>query len=221
MITTSIPPGTLTLERKHRALVRIVDDDPSVRRALSIFLTMDDWPIATYESATDFLERDDPTLPGCIVLDIRMPDMSGIELHQELIRRSNDLPVIFLSAHGDIEMAVAAIERGAQTFLVKPPQPEKLLAQVEKAVIGHFALRRETAYEQMLSGAWETLTAAEHRVALLIGKGFTNALAAKTLGVSERTIRSQRAAIYEKLDIENAVELADFLRDLPPDVLKE
>ena len=161
-------PNTMSLvsiERRRRTLVRVVDDDPTVRRALTVFLTMDEWPVAAYPSAQTFLAEDDLSVPGCLVLDIRMPGMSGIELHREMIRRGIDLPVIFLSAHGDVEMAVEAIERGAMTFLVKPPQPEKLLETVAKAVAGNLTKRRAAEDEKRLLELWHGLTAAERRVA--------------------------------------------------------
>lgn len=213
--------NAVSTERRRRTLVRIVDDDPTVRRALTVFLTMDEWPVAAYPSAQSFLDDDDLTVPGCLVLDIRMPGMSGIELHREMIRRGIDLPVIFLSAHGDVEMAVEAIERGAMTFLVKPPQPEKLLETVAKAVAANLTKRREAADEKRLLDLWHGLTAAERRVAVLVGKGLTNAQAAEALGVAERTVRAQRAAVWQKLDVENAVELSEFLHELPPAALTE
>ena len=100
----------------------MVDDDPTVLKALQTYLELADFVVRTYEGAEAFLEKDDPETPGCVVLDVRMPRMSGIELHRELLRRKIDLPVIFLSGHGDIEMAVAAVKAGAKTFLVKPPK---------------------------------------------------------------------------------------------------
>lgn len=220
-VNTPNTMSPVSIERRRRTLVRVVDDDPTVRRALTVFLTMDEWPVAAYPSAQTFLAEDDLSVPGCLVLDIRMPGMSGIELHREMIRRGIDLPVIFLSAHGDVEMAVEAIERGAMTFLVKPPQPEKLLETVAKAVAANLTKRREAADEKRLLDLWHGLTAAERRVAVLVGKGLTNAQAAEALGVAERTVRAQRAAVWQKLDVENAVELSEFLHELPPAALTE
>ena len=207
---------TLNSNLKQKALIRIVDDDETVRRALSLFLSMADWRVKAYASAIELLDADDPAEPGCMILDVRMPGTSGIELHEELCRRGSDIPVIFLSAHGDIEMAVEAVHRGAKTFLVKPPQPEKLLALIEEAVADLFERRRTRDYLADLQKQWQTLTAAEQQVALMIGKGLTSAAAAEALGVTERTVRTQRASVYDKLDLENAVELADFLHELDP-----
>lgn len=204
----------LTDKQKKTAVVRVVDDDESVRRALTVFFTMADWQVRTYEDGAKFLEADDFSAPGCAILDVRMPRMNGIELFDEMRSRGIALPVIFLSAHGDIEMAVEAVHRGAKTFLVKPPKTDRLLEIVESAAVDDFERRRETQYGRRLQLQWKTLTPAEQQVAWLIGKGMTNAAAASVLGVSERTIRGQRASICEKLDVENAVEIAEFLHEL-------
>ena len=115
------------MTRTTQSLIRLVDDDESVLKAQSLFLEMAGFKVKAYNSAISFLDNDDFSVTGCLVLDVRMPHMSGIELQNELIRRGCDLPIIFLSAHGDIEMAVDAVHRGAKTFLVKPPRLEKLL----------------------------------------------------------------------------------------------
>lgn len=204
----------LTEKQKGSAVIRIVDDDESVRQALTVFFSMADWQVKTYEDGPSFLAQVDFNTPGCAILDVRMPKMSGIELFDQMLARRILLPVIFLSAHGDIEMAVEAVQRGAKTFLVKPPDTDKLLETVESAVADDFVHRKETEYGESLQRQWKTLTPAEQQVAWLIGKGMTNAAAAEVVGVAERTIRGQRASIYQKLDVENAVEMSDFLHEL-------
>ena len=203
----------LTDEQKAKAVVRLVDDDPSVLRALSVFLGMNDWEVKVYETGRAFLESE-LSAPGCVVLDVRMPGMSGIEVHQEMIRRGMALPVIFLSAHGDIGLAVEAVKRGARTFLEKPPLPEKLLSEIESAVAEDFEQRRRAADLKELQDAWESLTDSERQVASLLAKGFSNARAAGILGIAERTVRAHRERIYEKLDVENAVEIAELLHEM-------
>lgn len=194
-------------------IVRIVDDDASVREALTVYLQMADYGTVAYPSAAQFLEEDDHARPGCLVLDVRMPDMNGIELQGEMKRRGIELPVIFLSAHGDIEMAADAVRAGAKGFLVKPPKLEKLTALIDESLIESQETMRGHAYGATLDEAWKTLTAAEEQVAMMVAKGLTNAVVAQALGITERTVRAHREAIYRKLDVENAVELADFLRD--------
>ena len=170
--------------------------------------------VRRYSSAQTFLDEDDPDVPGVLVLDVRMPGMSGIELQAELKRRKIDLPVIFLSAHGDIEMAAEAVRAGAMNFLVKPPKPEKLLALIREAVAKSIEDRRGKRYGDSLEKLWETLTPAERQVAVMVAKGLGNAVVAEALCVAERTVRSHKESIYRKLEVENAVELSDFLRDL-------
>ena len=204
----------LSDRRKAQSVVRIVDDDESILKALTVFLSFDDWRVRTYAGAAAFLASDDFETPGCIILDVRMPGMSGLELFEELLRRGIELPVVFLSAHGDIEMAVEAVRRGAKTFLVKPPKPEKLLEVLESVTADDWERRRKEAYAASLAEEWKKLTPAEAQVAVMVGKGLSNAFIAEAVGVAERTVRAQRASIYEKLDIENAVELADFIHEL-------
>lgn len=203
----------LTLEKKHKALIRLVDDDNTVLRALRTFLEIDDWRVETFQSGEAFLESDFSE-PGCVVLDVRMPGLSGIEVHSELLRRKVRLPVIFLSAHGDIEMAVDAVHRGARTFLVKPPEPEKLLVVIESAVKSDFDERRLAEWARDLEASWAKLTPAEQLVAQMAAKGLTTTVIAEALGVGERTVKAHRAASLEKLDLANAVELSDFCHEL-------
>lgn len=198
---------------KARCLVRVVDDDLSVQRALSVFLEMDDWRVALFSSGKDFLARAG-TEPGCVILDVRMPGMTGIEVQEEMRRRGMRLPIIFLSAHGDIELAVDAVARGAKTFLVKPPKPEKLLAAIGSAVLEDIERHRNDAYLAKLEAAWESLTETEKEVAGLVAKGLPNSTVSEVLAVAERTVRSHKTAIYGKLDVQNPVEVADFIREM-------
>lgn len=194
-------------------LIRIVDDDLTVCEAQSFFLRMAGFDVATYENPKDFLSKDDLSRPGCMILDVRMPEMTGLELQMEMKRQKIDLPIIFLSAHGDIEMAIDCVQKGAFNFLVKPPVPEKLLELVEEAVKKNRQDRRQAQYVAQLQAQFETLTPAERRVAVMIAKGLSNKVVAETLGVSERTVQTQRANVYAKLECENAVEVSEFLHE--------
>ncbi|WP_301204193.1 response regulator transcription factor, partial [Turicimonas muris] len=170
--------------------------------------------VKSYNSALSFLEKDDFSVTGCIVLDVRMPHMSGIELQNELIRRRCDLPIIFLSAHGDIEMAVEAVHKGAKTFLVKPPRLDKLLEYIKEAVEEHRERQKGRRFAEFLMNQWNSLTEAERQVADMVAKGLTNNMISLVLEITERTVRSHRSSIYEKLEVENAAELSGFLNDL-------
>lgn len=195
-------------------VVRIVDNDASVCESQSFFLQLAGFRTRSFSSAEAFLRDDDPQAPGCIILDVRMGGMTGIELQQELNRRGSDLPIIFLSAHGDIEMAMGCVEAGAFNFLVKPPEPEKLQSLVTKAVEKNRMERRQKAHALNLKKLFDTLTTAEKNISYQLAKGLSNPQIAKLLGISERTVQTHRARVYGKLDIENPVELNDFLHEM-------
>ena len=191
-----------SLPHRPKPLVRVVDDDPTVLKALQTYLELADFAVHTYEGAEAFLEKDDPETPGCVILDVRMPRMSGIELHGELLRRKIDLPVIFLSGHGDIEMAVAA---------VKMEELERVIAEAIEENAEHRAKRRD--YLSLRQDV-EKLTPTETLVARMVVKGITNAVIADALGMAERTVKAHRAAVFEKLGVENALELSDFFHEI-------
>lgn len=121
-------------DMREEAAIRVVDDEASVRHSWEFILESAGWTVRSYASAEAFLKLDDPHIPGCVVLDVQMPGMSGIELMRELASRSNRLPVIFATAHGDIDMAVQALKDGASDFLPKPVKADRLIAAIEKAV---------------------------------------------------------------------------------------
>ena len=124
----------MTTKTDPIALVRIVDDDPELLKSAAFLIRMAGYDVLTYESAASFLALDDGLRPGCIILDQRMPGMTGLELQEALLEKGSTTPIIFLSAHGDIPMAMQAVHRGAMDFLVKPADPEVLVAAVKKAV---------------------------------------------------------------------------------------
>ena len=195
-------------------LVRIVDDDPTICDSQSFFLQLAGWQTVTYQDPVTFLERDDWDRPGCIILDVRMPSLSGLEVQQELNKRGVDLPIIFLSAHGDIEMAMNCVEQGAFNFLVKPPIPEKLKDLVEKAIKLNKSQRKIKKETKELQKLFSQLTSTEQLVARQVAKGLTNKMIGEVLDMSERTVQSHRSKVFAKLDVGNAVELFQFLSDM-------
>ncbi len=195
-------------------LVRIVDDDPTICDSQSFFLQLAGWQTVTYQDPVTFLERDDWDRPGCIILDVRMPSLSGLEVQQELNKRGVDLPIIFLSAHGDIEMAMNCVEQGAFNFLVKPPIPEKLKDLVEKAIKLNKSQRKIKKETEELQKLFKQLTSTEQMVARQVAKGLTNKTIGEVLDMSERTVQSHRSKVFAKLDVGNAVELFQFLTDM-------
>lgn len=195
-------------------LVRIVDDDLTICDSQSFFLQLAGWQTVTYQDPVTFLERDDWDRPGCIILDVRMPSLSGLEVQQELNKRGVDLPIIFLSAHGDIEMAMNCVEQGAFNFLVKPPIPEKLKDLVEKAIKLNKSQRKIKKETEELQKLFSQLTSTEQMVARQVAKGLTNKMIGEVLDMSERTVQSHRSKVFAKLDVGNAVELFQFLSDM-------
>ena len=195
-------------------LVRIVDDDPTICDSQSFFLQLAGGQTVTYQDPVTFLERDDWDRPGCIILDVRMPSLSGLEVQQELNKRGVDLPIIFLSAHGDIEMAMNCVEQGAFNFLVKPPIPEKLKDLVEKAIKLNKSQRKIKKETKELQKLFSQLTSTEQMVARQVAKGLTNKMIGEVLDMSERTVQSHRSKVFAKLDVGNAVELFQFLSDM-------
>ena len=193
------------------ALVRIVDDDAEQLKSLAFLLRMGGFEVMTYQSAQAFLEMDDPRKPGCLLLDHRMPGMTGMELQAELVERGSLLPVIFLSAHGDIPMAMQAVHRGAMDFLVKPTAPDVLIAAVEKAVKKSFEDLAADAGQADLAEKAAALTDRELEVARLVAQGLLNKQIGDKLGISLPTVKLHRGNAAKKLGVRSAVAMAKAL----------
>lgn len=195
-------------------LIRIVDDDPTVCASLTFVLQIAGFDVVSYNSADQFLSQASGLRPGCILLDVKMPGKSGLELFQELRRNQElQLPVIFLTGHGDIEMAVQALHEGAFDFLVKPADPQRLIAIVTKAVELSKTLRRERREAREIEELIARLTPAELQVAQMMAKGLAVKTIAQALEVSEQAVKSHRSSIYHKLDAINPVEVAVIVND--------
>jgi two-component system response regulator FixJ len=197
-----------------RASVFIVDDDPAVRAGLGALLEASGYAAEAFESAEDFLARPAPPAPGCVLVDVRMPGMSGLELQRELKRRAIALPVVVITGHGDIPMAVAALKAGAVDFLEKPFDSDALLAAVEQAV-NRAAPQGETDAD--LAARLEQLTPRERQVMDLVVAGLPNKTIAFRLGIAVRTVEIHRARVMEKIGARNlahlvrlALQLGDF-----------
>ena len=155
-------------------LVRVIDDDDKVRRSWQFVLEGEGWQVKAYESAVRFLAEDDPAVPGCIVSDVRMPEMSGIELQTELKRRGNPMPLVLISAHADLEMAVKAVRDGAYDFLLKPVETERLIQTVSDAIDLDAERRSERADIERVLESWNLLSAREKEVARGVAEGKLN-----------------------------------------------
>ena len=193
------------------AIIFVVDDDAAMRRSLAYLFDSAGWQVETFESARDFLHRYAGHTPGCLLLDVRMPLMSGLELQQELSRHAISLPVIFLSGHGDLAMAVQTMKAGACDFLEKPCKDQVLLDAVSRAVARSVEASRSAASASTAQAALAALTAREREVALLMAEGKTSKVIARELGISDKTVQVHRHNTMEKLGLHSAAEVARLL----------
>jgi len=188
-------------------MVLIVDDDASVCAGLSSLLRAVGWQVRTFASAAAFLEFLRPDLPACIVLDVRLPGTSGLDLQRQLVGRADVPPIIFMSSYGDIPMTVQAIRAGAVEFLPKPFREEDLLAAVEGAIQHDADGRAERAELAALRLRIASLSTREHEVMLLILRGNLNKHVAAELGITEATVKAHRRHMMEKMLAKSLPEL--------------
>ncbi|WP_437319761.1 response regulator transcription factor [Sorangium sp. So ce385] len=187
--------------------VFVVDDDPSVLRALERLLRSAGYAVEGYASPEAFLERAPSERPGCVVVDLRMPGLGGLELQDELARRGCPLPVVFLTGHGDVSSSVRAMKAGAVDFLAKPCDDTDLLAAVERAIARDAEARAARGAQQALRTRFEALTPREREVCLRVAQGLLNKQIADELGAAEKTIKVHRGRVMEKLGVETVAEL--------------
>ena len=184
--------------QKH-TLIRIVDDDTDLLEATELMLTFSGWRVKCYASASEFLAGDAPSDPGCLILDIRMPDMTGIELKAELNARHYDLPIIVLTGHANVDIAVTTFRAGAFDFLQKPVDEEALMDVIARAAGESLRKKRGIPVGEDLKRRLETLTAREATVLQYMREGLNTRGIAERLGISERTVYEYRTVIYQKL----------------------
>mgnify|MGYP000593035366 FL=1 len=201
------------MDPKAIALIRVVDDDRAVSKAIQFLLENEDWIVQVFSSGEEFLVNEAPSVPGCIILDIQMGGISGIEVHKELIARESKVPIIFLTAHGDIPMAVEAMKEGAAEFLVKPLDPEKLLQLVEKHVEWDIKRRQWSISKEEAERRVDSLTLRERQIVELVLKDLSNQEIAEALKLSRRTIECHRQVAYKKLQVNNVKELKLILEE--------
>lgn len=194
--------------KTEKPLVRIVDDDPDQLASLEIMLSAEGWDVACYERASDFFAEDTPSRPGCLILDVRMPEISGLEMQEELNRREYPLPILFLTGHGDVDMAVHTLKKGAKDFLLKPVDAPRLLTSVA-TIVQEDCDQRAMPFD---SAAWKRkfreLTEREQEIVRYVASGLLNRQIAERLGISERTVHAHRLSAYRKLNVHNVADLA-------------
>lgn len=196
---------------QEKAVVRIIDDDDSMRKSWRFLIEGEGWTTKCYSSAPRFLEEDDRNELGCVVLDVRMPDMSGIELQRVMMLQKNGLPIIFVSGHGDIDMAVQALKDGATDFLPKPVSADRLLTAIERAVSKDVERRQQNQLTDEYRHVFDTLTAREKMVAKKVARGLLNKQIADELQISEKTVQVHRGSVCRKLGVKSAVGVASIL----------
>ncbi len=189
-----------------RALVRFIEDDEVFRSSQELLLRAHGFEVAGFSSAVDFLEHDDLLRPGCLVLDVRMPGMTGLELQNILLDKGCEIPIVFLSGHGDIAMAVHAMQLGAVSFLEKPIEPTLLLETIKKAVDASVAQYKAAQQARRNREQFEALTPREKEIVLLAARDAANKEIARELGIAEATVKMHRANAFAKLGVKSPLE---------------
>jgi FixJ family two-component response regulator len=189
--------------------VYVVDDDAGVRRAAKELIETVGLRVETFASAQDFLETERHDAPACLVLDIRLPGLGGLDLQRELRKTNNPVPIIFVTGHGDIPMSVQAMKAGAVEFLTKPFRDQQLLDAIAEAISRDRLARKERRERAELQLRHESLTPREREVMAFVVKGLLNKLVGAELGMSETTVKLHRAQVMQKM---KADSLADLVR---------
>jgi FixJ family two-component response regulator len=193
--------------KNSSALVYLVDDDEAVRDSLGLLLRSVGLDCTVYGSALDFLEHYDPDRHSCLVADIRMPGLSGLELQQRLNEQNAEIPIIFITGHGDVPMAVNAMKSGATDFIQKPFRDQDLIDRIHKALEQDRERRAGRAQEQVIRERLASLTPRETEVMHRVVRGQANKVIAMDLGVSQRTVELHRARVMRKLKMRSLAEL--------------
>lgn len=199
---------------KPNALVVVIDDDPSIRKSLKRLLHSRGYTVELFNSAQEFLRKNDfiRSSPCCLILDVRMPGLDGMDLHRELNKRNISVPIVFISGHGDIPMSVKAMKRGAVDFLPKPFDTKKLLEAIESAIDKDAAIKKSQKDFQKIKKLIEKLTPREYETFRWLITGMLNKQIAGEMGVTEKTIKVHRARVMEKLQVDSVallVRIAD------------
>lgn len=201
--------------------IYVVDDDKAVRESLEALLGALDYHVQTFGSGTDFLAALEPSWHGCVILDVRMPGLSGLQVQQALTEGKHSLPVIIVTGHGDLPMAVKAMKAGAVDFIEKPFSEDALVGSLKSALASNARIESDEAAASELHERLEQLTPREHEVLVQVAAGNPNKVIAHKLAISPRTVEVHRARVIEKMNARNLshlVRLAIRAGVLPDDI---
>jgi FixJ family two-component response regulator len=191
------------------SIVFVVDDDPLLRDSVADLLGSAGWAVQTFGSATQFIESVRPDVPACLILDVELPDLSGLDLQTELAKSGVGMPIVFLTGRGDIPMSVRAMKAGAVGFLTKPFRKEELFEAINEALLRDGEVRKQRSESEELRNRLGTLTPRERQVLALVVTGLLNKQIAGELGTTEETIKVHRGRVMHKM---GAGSLADLVR---------
>jgi FixJ family two-component response regulator len=201
-------------EKEEQSVVFVIDDDASLRDALGRLFRMVGLHAETFASATDFLDRKRADVPACLVLDIRLPGISGLEFQVELAKDGIKIPIIFMTGHGDIPMTVQAMKAGALDFLPKPFRDQDMVDAVQRALEQDRARRRAELDNAQLHANFESLSPREREVMASVAKGLMNKQIAAQLGLAEITVKLHRGSLMRKMNARSVAELARMAQTL-------